>query len=406
VGTNLTPALLDTILIEMYPNGDALAELAYQKKARPLLSLLKKGSFEGDSMRIPTIIEDSQGLSSTFATAQTNTYPANVTTFTVTPVNVYSVARVTGNAIRQSRGKRYSLVSAIELAMKSGVNGLANALETKLYRTPGGSIGNVDATVTGTTLTMLYQRDINNFAVNMELVFAADESSALRDSGEAVTVTAINRVAGSMTVDTLSNISGLTSGDYIFREGDYSAAGTSSYSLCGLAGWCPASAPSGTLFGVTLTTDTRLGGWRYTGTSVSVEEAIVNGASTMCEGGNATPNTVLISHYDFRTLIAEMGSKVQRSTGPKAEAGFSAIEIHGPTGPMEVIPGPKCPAGHLYILDDSKFELMPCGDVCAILDEDGNTWRAVAAEDTYELRLGFLGNLVCYDTSSICHVTV
>lgn len=409
MATNLTVDLLDTVLRELYPNGDALTEIAYQIKQRPFLSMLKKGQFDGDSQRVPTIIEDSQGLGATFATAQTNTYPANITTFTVTPVNSYNVARVTGNAIRQSRNKRGALVAAVEVAMKSGVNGLSNDIETKLYRTRGGALGTVNTTVTGTTLTLTTARDVNNFAVNMELVFAADEASAIRTgTATSITVTAINRTAGTMTVDTLSNVASLADGDSIFREGDYVSA-ADALNICGLASWCPASAPSATAFwGVTRTTDSRLGGCRYTGTSVSVEEAIVNGASLCAEigSGGSVINTCLISHTDFRTLIAEMGSKVQREATEKTAAGYSAITVHGPTGPIDVIPAAKCPAGHTYVFDDSKFELLACGDVVAILDEDGNTWRALSTSDAYEVRLGFLGNLICYDTSAICHITV
>ena len=409
MATNLTVDLLDTVLRELYPNGDALTELAYSKKQRPLLSMVKKGQFDGDSQRVPTVVTDSQGLGATFATAQTNTYPVNITTFTVTPVNLYNVARVTGNAIRQSRNKRGALVAAIELAMKSGVNGLSNDIETKLYRTKGGALATIASTSSATVMTLTTLRDVNNFSLNMEIVFAAGETSSLRTgTASALTVTGIDRTAGTLVTDTNTNIGSLTAGDSIFREGDYVSA-SDGLNPCGLSSWCPASAPAATAFwGVDRSTDSKLGGCRYTGTSVSVEEAIVNGASLCAEigSGNATINTCLISHADFRTLIAELGSKVQRDTTEKTAAGYSAITIHGPQGPIDVIPGPKCPAGHVFVLDDSKFELLSCGDVVAILDEDGNTWRAMATTDVYEVRLGFLGNFVCYDTSAICHITV
>lgn len=402
--SNYTTTLLAAVMKEVFEDKP-LVSMAYDAKQRQLLTAIPKGEAAGKYTVVPALVEDSQGLGPTFATAQSNITAANLVAFDVTTVKNYSIARVDGDAIALTKGNRGALVDAVTLAMKSAINGLGNIIETALFRTAGGALGTVVET-SGTTATMgTSLRDINNFSAGMKIIFAADESSAARDSAEAVTVSSVNRVAGSMVVSAnLNTISGITTLDSIFREGSYTAAGTSALNISGLSAWCPATAPTTTLFGVTRTTDTRLGGFRYTGTGMAIEEALINGASLLAENGSGAPDTVLISFSDFRTLIAELGSKVTRSAGKLGSAGFSAVEVFGPKGVMEIMPCVKCPAGHAWIVEMAQLRLLATGEVMRVLDEDGQEWTKVYNEDSYELRIGFYGNLAVYNTASICHV--
>lgn len=407
MATNLTSSLLSAVMKELWLGKD-YASQAYDAKSRPLLTAISKDeSVGGKYTQVPCLVEDSQGLGATFATAQTNTYPALLKTFSVTTVKAYSIARVDGDAIALSKNDRGSLVRAVELAMNSAINSLANKLETGLFRTAGGGLGTVVET-SGTTATMgTSLRDINNFSPNMSIVFAADESSALRDSGKALTVSSVNRTSGTMVLGgNLSTISGLQTLDTIFREGDYVSA-SDVLNISGLASWIPASAPgSGLFFGVNRTTDTRLGGFRYTGTGMTIEEAIINAASLLAENGSGATDTVLISFSDFRTLLAELGSKVQRTPGKLGQAGFSTITVYGPKGEMEVLPCAKCPAGHAYIGEMASLKLLSAGPVMQVLAEDGQEWIKVYNQDAYECRIGFYGNLAVLNTAAWAHVTL
>jgi hypothetical protein len=402
---NYTTTALNAVMKELWPTKD-FADLTHSAKSRPLFTALKKDETVGGKYtQIPALVEDGQGISPTFATAQGNTGAAELRTFSVTTVALHGVARVDSEAIALTKNDRASLVRAVDLAMRSGVNAMANEIETHLFRTAGGSIGTVVET-TGTTITMgTSLRDINNFALNMKVVFAANETSALRDSGASVTVSTINRDAGTMVVTPdLSGISGLTTLDSMFREGTYVNA-SDVKAISGLASWCPASAPSATaFFGVNRSVDTRLGGFRYTGTGMQMSEAFQNAASELAENGSGAPDVILCSYYDFRTLVAELGSTVQRSAGKLGQAGFSAIEIFGPKGTMEVMPCTKCPAGHAYVGELGTLKLLSAGPAIRVDAEDGQEWTKVYNQSAYECRLVFYGNLACENTAAWCHV--
>lgn len=403
---NLTKASLTAALKELF-RGKELTSLAYDKTSRPFLSMLEKDeSIEGKYVSIPVLYEDTQGLGPTFATSQSNTTAPALKQFQVTTVADYNIGRVDGVAIRLSKSDKGAIVRAVDLAMKSAINGLSNRIETQLFRTSGGSIGQTTET-TGTTITLVDSRDVNNFSVGMKIVFAAGETSALRASGTALTVSAVDRVAGTLTTSAnLSTITSLAASDYIFREGAYVSA-SDALNISGLASWVPSSAPGATaFFGVDRSVDSRLGGFRYDGTGMTIEEALTNGAALVSENGSGAPDVALVSFNTYRNLTAELSSKVLREPGKLGKAGFSAISIAGPRGVIEVVPCAKCQTSVAWLLDLSTWTLLSAGPVVQVIDEDGMEWRAVYNDDAFEIRVGFFGNLACSNPGGNARVSL
>ena len=200
--------------LKQHYTDDAVENLVYMDN--PLLALVAKmEDFGGRNLPIPLIYGNPQNRSATFATAQAGTTTSLLTPFLLTRVKDYSIATIDNETLEASKGNANAFLEAATVEIDGAINALTRSLATKLYRDGFGWIGNVNATVTGTTLTLLNAADIVNFEVGMVLQFAASAGAdALRSSGGSVTVSAVNRSAGSMTVGTLSGISGLVSGDF------------------------------------------------------------------------------------------------------------------------------------------------------------------------------------------------
>mgnify|MGYP003137059097 CR=1 FL=1 len=134
-----------------------------------------------------------------------------------------------------------------------------------MFRSQSGSIGVVGATPADTAvLDLATDADSLNFEVGMKIVFTDSTSAgSLRDSGEALTVTSVSRMAASNQIGVspnLTTIASVASGDFVVPEGDLVTPGTYLV-MAGLQDWIPASAPGSTaFFGQDRTKDvTRLG---------------------------------------------------------------------------------------------------------------------------------------------------
>ena len=95
-----------------------------------------------------------------------------------------------------------------------------------------------------------------------------------------------------------------------------------------------------------------------------------------------------------------VGARVNIGMGQTLELGFTNVVIHLPTGPVNVIPDPDCPANTAYMLKLSDWELASLGMAPQILDLDGNSFLRISDRDAMEIRLGFFGNVICKNTTN------
>ena len=405
---NITRSAINAALKELY-KGQKIQDLAFDRSARPFLSMLRKSQdIQGKYTPFPVIVEDSQGISAAFATAQANVTTSELASFLVSTVKSYSVGRIETEALLSSKNDRGAFIKGLQYQVDRAINGLANDIETHLFRGGTGSIGSCDATVSGTALVLATSKDINNYSVGMELQFSSTDGGSVKTG--TVTVVAVDRDAGSMTVDTLTAINagaGVVAGDFIARQGD-AANGSTNVKLSGLDAWVPASAPgSAAFFNVDRSVDVvRLGGIRYDGTGSTFEEAVINAASEVGEQGSGRSDVALMSFGTWRQLVNELGSKVQRSPGGMAKAGYDAIQVYGPSGPIDCIPCTKCPAGVIWLLELSSWELLSMESPVRIIDDDGNKVLRVYNQDAFEVRVGSYSQLGCHSPGHNCRISI
>jgi hypothetical protein len=299
-----------------------------------------------------------------------------------------------------------AFLSALKLKVDTQMMALANDLETKLFEGGYAVLGIVGAySASATTFTLSEIEEVTRFELGMKLVAASSSKAALRDSGAANAITAVNRTTGVITGAVWDTaISSFAASDYLFREGDRAAATvTSLQTVAGLQAWLPASAPgsSDSFFGVNRSVDSRLYGIYHDGSADPIENAVIDAQSKVSREGGA-PDKLFLHHAQCRRLIKELGAKKEYSetgavgkAGMVAGVGYRAVMIHGDHGPIDVVAANKAPAEVGFMLSMDSWVLASLGKATKILQDDGLRMLRQAAFDGYEVRLGFRGNLAC-----------
>mgnify|MGYP005816603525 CR=1 FL=1 len=352
-------------------------------------------------MPLPIIYARPQGRSATFADAQSNATSSSLGEFLLTRVKNYAVVTVSGETIEASKGNEYSFLEALTTETDLGLKTLGDTLSRQLFRQQNGAIGVVaNSSFSTTALDLTKDLDRLDFEVGMKIVFAASTSTgALRDSGEALTVTAVNRgaAASQITVSAnLSTIASIATSDVIIPVGDLVTPGTY-LCMAGLQDWIPASAPGSTaFFGQDRSKDTtRLGGQRVA-FDTSIKQTVINAANVVGrEGGE--PGVCFLNYTDWATLEVSLDAQVTgaRQPGPAQNFGFRSLQVYGPHGVIDVVPDKDVPTGTGYLIQLDTFALYSIGDAVQILKHDGNSMLRQNGFDGVEVRMGGYYQLGC-----------
>lgn len=360
----------------------------------PFLAMLSKyEQFGGDNHKMPIKYGIPQGRSATFSTAQSNKTNSQYKAFLLTRNKDYSLASIDNETIEASKGNSNAFFEAATSEIDGAIESCTRSLAISLYGTGSGSIGQVNAGATGTSLQLKEIEEVTNFEVGMEIVFSASNGGGTVKSGS-VTIVGVDRDSGALTVDALTAIDGGTgpaTDDFIFVEGDYDLK------IKGLRAWIPDTAPTSgdSFFGVDRSSDvTRLAGVRYDGSALPIEEALINAASRVArEGGK--PDYCFMSYSKFADLEKALGSKVQYYEHKVGEIGFRGMLIHGPRGPINVVPDQNCPEDRAFMLSMSHWKLYSLGKCPKILDSDGLKMLRESSADAVEVRVGYYAQLGC-----------
>lgn len=375
----------------------------------PLLALMPKyEKFGGENLPIPIIVTGPQRRSANFGDAQDNTSVSTLRQFLLTRVKDYSFAVIEHEAIKASASNSDAFVRYATMEIDGAIHALKRSIAVAMYRDGTGAIGQQSAADPGggTTLTLSNAEDVTNFEVGMNIVLAPTTTGALLTNVGTKAITAIDRDAGTLTVTTLHGDA--DAADYFFQLGD-AHGGVSYKKMRGLEAWCPSSAPaSAAFFGVDRTADvTRLGGNRFDGSALPIEEALIGGASRVAREGGA-PDHVFMDFASYANLEKALGSKVvyDKVSSSDADVGFTALVINGPRGAMKVIPDQNCQPDVAWMLQLNTWSLNTLGSATQILDADGQSMLRVGTMDAYEVRIGMYGNVACNAPGYNCRVAL
>ena len=355
-------------------------------KDNPFLAMVSKyEDFGGENLKLPVKYGIPMGRSANFSKAVTNKSASQLKAFLLTRKADYAIASIANETIEASKGNANAFIEAATFEIDGAIEAATRSLAISLYGDGSGSIGVVGSLATTTasndTVTLATIQDITNFEVGMQLNFGTATTNKKIDS--------INRDTGVFILDAAS---GATTTEAIYVDGDKDNM------LTGLGGWLPSTAPASTdsFFGVNRSSDsTRLGGIRFDGSSLPLEEALIGAAARVArEGGK--PDVCFINYNNFGDLEKALGSKVSYvDVKVNPEIGFRGILIHGPRGPIKVVPDQNCPNGVAYMLQMDVWKLYSLGKAPKILDSDGLKFLRESTADAVEVRVGYYAQLGC-----------
>ncbi len=375
----------------------------------PWLGMIpKREDFGGKDLPLPILYSAGQGRSATFSDAQANATAAKIDQFLLTRVKDYQVDIIDGELLEAAESDMEAFINARVAIIDQGLQNIANNLSLMLYGNGGGSRGRVGS-VSTVTLTLLDIESVVNFEVGMSLVSCDTDGTSGSVDTDVSVVTGVDRSLGKLVeAGTWTTGSVFQDNDYIFCEGDFGVM------VKGLAAWVPSSAPGATsFFGVDRTSDSRLGGLRYDGSGLPIEEALMQGLNLAFKAGAKT-DVILMHPTNFTSLAVALGSKVQYSKVPAqsgkgeiATIGFESIKIHGPSGKMvDVVADPRCTYNVAYALQKNTWTLATMGKAPRLLDKDGMVLRAVYNDDAYEVRMGYKGQVGCTAPGNNCRIAL
>jgi len=385
-------------------------------KDNPLFAMMPKYTkFGGENMPIPLLYANPQRRSATFATGQGNTSTSALKQFVLTRVKDYSFASITGESIKATERDSDAFLRYATMEIDGALHSLTRSLAVAMYRDGSGSLATVagedssgtDPAGSAATIYVANAEDITNFEVGMSVQFYANSSGAPSGSARAggpYTISAIDRSASNPFITFSGNVnSAVANGDHLVQNGDLDAK------VSGLEAWCPTNAPgSGAFFGVDRTADTtRLGGNRFDGSALPIEEALIGAAAQVArEGGR--PDHCFVDFKTFSNLEKALGSKVVYSEAKARDVdiGFSAISLRGPRGSIQIIPDQNCQQDVAWMLQMDTWSLNTLGEAPMFLDLDNNRMLRESAADAYEVRLGYYGNVACNAPGYNCRVAL
>lgn len=413
-----TISTADKILKFVY-TSKALQNAVY--KDNPLLAMLPKaGGFDGRSLIHAITYGNSNARNAQFAVAQslaavngavgngvsTSTAATDSgfnrdVNFTITRQKNYAMWNIENELVLAASGKNAgAFVSSITQLMDGALQTLNNNFGLDVYGDATGALAQVTNVA---SLVFTVGEAVTQFEVGMALVCStgSTKTAAIRGGASAVPmlVTAVNRSAGTITVD--ANTDSCAANDWLYIAGDRITTSIATFStrskIAGLDAWNPITAPSGgdSFFGVDRSVDvTRLSGLRLDISSLQPEEGYITALAAQAREGGS-PGHIFTSFTDEKNIKLALGSRVDAKYEEVGDVGFESIRLRGPKGTVKIYADRSAPVGYARLLQLDTWELKHLGDF--INKETGaREYRA----DRIEGRMAFYGNMLCYKPSA------
>lgn len=398
MASQLTPTAFDNALKIIYPDG---FEVVWYPKAK-FLSLAKNTyDFEGSSKQINPLYQGIEG-STTFADAVEAMSTPGIAKFLVTRKKDYVLGSIDNEAIEASKSKRGAVAQALKTQMDSALYAFGRSAAFQTWGDGTGTRGTVDAYAAG-VITLTDVNDSVKFETGMKL--QKKTSGGVLLAGY-LTITAINRSTGELTVTLHDGAADPAATNTLARKGDYTASGSNC--LNGILSWIPVTAPvagSDSFFGQDRGVDVnRLAGSRWTGTG-TIEESVIDAEAEGNTHGGEFDTLILHSKR-----MAELRRSVQgqawyarqnvSSNGGqsgKVKISYSGFTFEGENGPIQVVGDPNAPYayGLLTKIGDWELSSTPSG-APHFHEQAGSKLLTSVGSDGMDFRLKVYWNLICH----------
>lgn len=387
----------DFALREGWPDHELELEVL---KDNPALAMMPKDTnFHGTPFQVPVIYGAPTGRSGKFSVAQSRKAGTSGVQFSLTRSKNYAVISIENELAEASESKKGAVLDAMSTEMEKAIETLKSSLGTETFGDGSGKIGTISA-ISSSVITLTDEADVENFEVGMYVVFASGITAALRDSGTAVRVTAVDRDGTTPQITIASTPTGVTTSDVIFAEGDYESASDKTRAY-GFAAWLPSTAPTSgdSFFGVDRSVDpVRLAGVRVSCAGLPLDESLRRLANRIVKQ-KGSPDYAFISFDRYERLQNLLGSRVEYATAQayeRAEIGFEGIRLRHNKGVMTVLADPSCPSDKCYAISSKYWRAKSLNGLPHILEKDGRVFRVESNADAHEARIGCYWNIYTY----------
>lgn len=369
-------------------------------------SIRKDTTFDGNNKVIAVQTEAPIGGGFSIGQAQANLGPGLYKNFLITRIEDFGVARIKGQALRAAEKSTGALLDLWTREMDGIIHHNTRSAAVNMGRTGTGSRGVIStgSTVASTAITLATVADVSNFYVGMQVQASATDGSAIVNAGAQAIITKVNRVTGVLTCATnwSAQIPAISTGYYLYRSGDGSSGGAN-LMVSGIQGWIPPSASrpvsATTWFGLDRTSDeTRLAGLYLDGTNTSMQEALLE-AIAMAQVEGARVDRVWMHPRDRAVFVKELGAKVTymktpvKIPGSNAQAGFKSIEMTLDESDVMIGADINMPRFTCLVTQWDTWSFESLGPAPQILNWDSNDFLRVTNDDSYEVRVGYYGQL-------------
>lgn len=273
----------------------------------------------------------------------------------------------------------------------------------QLWGDGSSSIGRVNATVTGATITIVLtnQADAVNFHKDMLLQANPNKTgNAGTLRADTYRVSKVERYASDGTAKVTATlvsgtgVTGFVANDYLYMFGFYDAA------MYGVQSFITASTPGSggvpaTLMGMDRTDEPEMkSGWRGTWEG-SIHETIMKLASVMGQYVDPDFSSVWLSSSKWYQLQQELKAvgQLNYNTEKAKEFGTNVIVFNTPQGDVNVVSDPFCPSTDVFLLRHKDIEIHTTGPLIHLADEDVEALRLSDA-DGLEIRYRSLAQLI------------
>jgi hypothetical protein len=399
----------DAVLKDTYDDREMLTQ-SYDKN--PFFGMVDKeiGEDAGGRRYVQAVeFENPGGASADYAKARLNATTSKYDAFILSTTQQHQYIRVEHRLMLASMRKPETFVKALD-QFDRGFKSLGQKIGRRMYRTLGGSIGQLSiVSTTTTTLKFADDASIFNVQIGMKLAFSAtDGTGTLLDAGDTVTVTKIAHADRSFTIDRdlATAIAGVATNSFVFPDGDYGVG------ISGLEDWLPVdnrtARLAATFNNVTRSdSETYLGGVFFDGsTTGSLDEAIIllnaeignygGDIDTCLTNPRQIANLVLVKNSKIR-IESSVTVKPVDSDGKTLTVGFKGFRILCGDKSAILMGDRSCPSTRLYELQMNTWRLWYTGNLINWQGEVYGEPRIKASRDNddAEAMLDFYGNLGC-----------
>lgn len=384
------------LLKKLYPTD---VEARFMIAKSPLLGIIEKKTTDGSDggTSIPTIYGDYAGRSADFSESKTAMSSGFIPSenFTLTIPENFANMEIGQRQIKATQNNRAAFLKILQEVTESGMRVMSKDIAYDLFRDGTGVMGVISG-VAGQVITFTSRKGLRKIDIGTRLNCYSDTGFGTQRANTA-TVTHIDRAAGKITVT--GTISAWVTADVVTVAGDAGAK------IKGISAWIPAVAPTSgdNFFGVDRSKDAvALAGVRYNAGSQMLKDALIDAASEIVDLADSDADVCVLSPKKFAEIAKETSDRsTVWGTYGSIKIGYSAIQIAGPKGMINVLVDANCPDDRAYILDTSSWKFVCLGEnkLFSTWNDDSLDFIRSASNNSIEMRLYSYSQLACYNPS-------